>query len=362
MFIDLIVGARPNFIKIYGIIKELKRNKKINFRLIHTGQHYNKNLSLDFFKQLNLPKPHHNLNAGSGTQAEQTSKIMLGYEKLILTKKPKMCIVVGDVNSTMACAIVAKKFNIMISHIEGGLRSFDFGMPEEVNRVVTDSITDFFFTTSHHANKNLKNIGVKNKQIFFVGNTMIDTLVANLVKLRKPTIWEKLNLEKKKYFLITLHRPTNVDEEKGLGKILETISKFSMNYKLIFCVHPRTVSNINNKFKKLNNFFFVEPQSYLNFLYLMKNSKGVLTDSGGITEEATFMNIPCITFRNTTERPETVLDGTNILIGNNLNNLKKYIKKIHNNKWKVTSIPKKWDGKSSKRIVKILERILSVNE
>ena len=157
---------------------------------------------------------------------------------------------------------------------------------------------------------------------------MIDTLVANLVKLRKPTIWKKLNLEKKKYFLITLHRPTNVDEEKGLGKILETISKFSMNYKLIFCVHPRTVSNINNKFKKLNNFFFVEPQSYLNFLYLMKNSKGVLTDSGGITEEATFMNIPCITFRNTTERPETVLDGTNILIGNNLNNLKNILKKF----------------------------------
>ena len=366
MFIDLIVGARPNFVKIASVIKEIKIsnkiNKKINYRLIHTGQHYSKKLSNDLFEELNIDKPDFNLNVGSGSQANQTARIMVKYEKLLLKSLPILCLVVGDVNSTMACAIVAKKMNILVAHVEGGLRSFDESMPEEINRMVTDSIADFYFTTSLNASNNLLISGKKKKQIFFVGNTMIDTLVENYSRLKKPKIWKNFRLKNNNYFLLTLHRPSNVENQKKLISILQHICSACMNNKVIFPIHPRTKNKLIGNSILPKNLCIISPQSYLNFIYLLDHSKAILTDSGGVTEEATFLNIPCITFRNTTERPETISLGTNELIGDKFNKLNTFIKKINQFRWKQAKIPSKWDGNSSKRIVKKLLEIINKYE
>jgi UDP-N-acetylglucosamine 2-epimerase (non-hydrolysing) len=358
---DMIVGARPNFVKIASIIDAFKKSKlynnTIDFRLIHTGQHYDKKMSDSFFIQLNIPTPNYNLGIGSGNHAEQTGGIMIEYEKLLQLKKSNYCLVVGDVNSTLACAIVAKKNNIKVIHVEAGIRSNDQSMPEEINRILTDSITDLFFTTTESASKNLLKQGVHKNKIYFVGNTMIDTLLKNIHKFSPPHIWNIQNLSKSSYFVLTLHRPSNVDSIKNLEYLIINILEFTRKHKIVFPIHPRIAQKLN--FQQFENLICIEPLEYLQFNFLIKNSLGVITDSGGITEESTVLNIPCITLRNNTERPETVELGTNVLIGNNMKMLEEALNLIFEDKWKDSTIPKYWDGEASLRIMTHLENILS---
>lgn len=356
-FIDIIAGARPNFIKIAPIIHSIIKDGNFSFRLIHTGQHYDKNMSQNFFNQLDIPEPDINLEVGSGSQANQTAKIMVKYEDILLNSpKPYLCLVVGDVNSTMACSIVAKKLNIKVAHVEAGIRSFDLTMPEEINRIITDSISDYFFTTSKHANKNLIDAGFDKKNIFFVGNTMIDTLNKQKSNFKKPDFFEKLNLAKDNYLVLTMHRPKNVDDIDKLEQFINCIVSNTNNLKVIFPIHPRTKSVLNNF--KSKNLILVPPLPYLEFNYLVNNSKCVITDSGGITEETTVMNIPCITLRDNTERPETISEGTNILAGTNPENIISILKKLFLKQWKKGSIPELWDGYASERIIKTLNELL----
>jgi len=355
--IDIIAGARPNFVKIAPIIQAIQSSDLLDFRLIHTGQHYDKKMSSDFFDDLNIPKPNFNLGAGSGSQAEQTAKIMTGYEDVLNEQKPNLCLVVGDVNSTMACSITAKKLHVPVAHVEAGIRSGDLRMPEEINRMVTDSISDIFFTTTGQAVDNLIKLGHDKNCIHFVGNTMIDTLVSNIDRLRKPTVYDSIPLEAKDYLVITLHRPSNVNNHEVLVSNLESINTFLRDKKAIFPCHPRIKSTLQDNFNNFSNLIFCEPMSYLEFNFLVKNSLGIVTDSGGITEEATFMGIPCMTLRDSTERPETVNIGTNELIGTDIRNLKTPLEKLLGGNWKKGAVPKKWDGKTSERIVRILERL-----
>jgi UDP-N-acetylglucosamine 2-epimerase (non-hydrolysing) len=358
MKITIVAGARPNFIKIAPIIKavvnEQEKGKNITFRLVHTGQHYDKNMSDNFFQQLNIPAPDVNLECGGGSQAEQTAAIMVRFEKELLENTPTVVIVVGDVTSTMACTITAKKLCIDVAHVEAGIRSGDMTMPEEINRIVTDSICDHFFTTSELANQLLLKIGINEEKIHFVGNTMIDTLNQNLKNLYAPPLWQTNNLQEKKYYLITLHRPSNVDNEANLTHLLDIILKETENLPVVFPVHPRTRKHLAEKFLKLPTLIIAEPMSYLEFIFLIKNAKAIITDSGGITEEATVLNIPCITLRNSTERPETITLGSNELAGTTPENLIPFLKKIRNEEWKKSSIPPLWDGNAAGRIIKKL--------
>ncbi len=353
--VDIIAGARPNFMKIAPIIDAIKKSSndgtKIKYRLVHTGQHYDEKMSGDFFKQLGIPQPDVNLEVGSGTQAEQTAKIMTKYEALLMESPCDLCIVVGDVTSTMACSIAAKKLNIKVAHVEGGIRSGDMSMPEEVNRIVTDSISDYFFTTSDVANNNLRASGIKEEQIFFVGNTMIDTLLKQMENFRKPSLWDDHQLQTKKYFVITLHRPSNVDDALQLETLLNEIFKHTQDYQIVFPVHPRTRKMLDTINFKNERIVLSEPLGYLEFNYLVKNSFAVITDSGGITEETTVMGIPCFTLRNSTERPETCSIGTNELIGTNPKDLQPYLEKLFAGDWKKGAIPPLWDGKTAERIV-----------
>jgi UDP-N-acetylglucosamine 2-epimerase (non-hydrolysing) len=359
IMIDLIAGARPNFVKLASIVNSIKQEKStFKFRLIHTGQHYSPLLSDSFFEQLSLPKPDINLESGSGTQAEQTAKIMIAYEKVLLKDRPEVCIVVGDVNSTMACSIVAKKIGVKVAHVEAGIRSYDWNMPEEINRVVTDSITDWFFTTSQLASNNLLSQGHNQENIFFVGNTMIDTLIDQSPRFYKPKFWLEYNLEQNKYIVLTLHRPANVDDSKNLINILKTINDNTNGLLVIFPVHPRTKNVLDQLDIDFSFIKFVSPQSYLEFNYLVKHSKAVITDSGGISEEATMFNIPCMTMRDNTERPETIDLGTNELVGANPELLPKFLKSLFDGKWKKGSIPPKWDGKTGLRIIRKIHELL----
>ncbi len=366
MLIDIIAGARPNFIKISPIIEAIETQRRagvaINYRLVHTGQHYDKNMSGHFFEQLGIPAPHYNLEAGSGTQAEQTGKIMIGYEKLLLEKPCDLCIVVGDVTSTMACSIAAKKMNnIKVAHVEGGIRSGDWTMPEEINRIVTDSITDYFFTTSEVANSNLRKAGVEEGRIFFVGNTMIDTLYKQMPRFAKPDIWDKYGLKEKQYVIMTLHRPANVDNKEKLKEIITEIVRSSQGLPLIFPVHPRTAKMLEVLGVEFDNLHMIEPLGYLEFNYLVKNAKVVITDSGGITEEATVMGIPCMTLRDSTERPETCTIGTNELLGTDAKNIAPAFKTLFSGNWKKGSIPELWDGKTAERIVNRIVEIFGLS-
>ena len=360
--IDIIAGARPNFMKIAPIIRALKARAAdggaLRYRLVHTGQHYDKSMSADFFAQLGIPKPDINLEVGSGTQAEQTAAIMIRYEKLLFDRSSDLCLVVGDVTSTMACAITAQKLKIPVAHVEGGIRSGDWGMPEEINRMVTDTITNWFFTTSEYANENLRNLGVDEGRIFFVGNTMIDTLLANIDSLKAPSCWKEKRLVAGEYFVITLHRPANVDSEVAFTKMLQAIAIGARNLPVIFPVHPRTAKNLSGIGGLPPNLHMIDPQPYLEFNYLVKNAKAVITDSGGITEETTVLGVPCMTLRDNTERPETIFIGTNELIGTNPDNLAPAYDRLFESKWKKGSIPDNWDGKAGLRIVDILRRLL----
>jgi UDP-N-acetylglucosamine 2-epimerase (non-hydrolysing) len=359
--LDLIVGARPNFIKIASIIKAIEKKNKdkkvITFRLIHTGQHYDANMSGTFFRQLDIPEPDINLNVGSGTQAEQTAGIMLGYEKVLIISKPDLCIVVGDVTSTMACAITARKMLVPVAHVEGGIRSGDQTMPEEINRIVTDSITDWFFTTSETANNNLLRSGIDEKKIFFVGNTMVDTLLANRSRFIRPEIWDKLRLTEKEYLVMTLHRPANVDEGAKLKQLINEIVKHSHGLPLVFPVHPRTARIISELSISDPHLHMIEPLGYLEFNYLVEKCRAVITDSGGITEETTMLSVPCMTLRDSTERPETVSTGTNELLGTNPDAIAPAMKKLFAGEWKTGGVPPLWDGHTGERIIKIIGEI-----
>lgn len=359
MLIDLIAGARPNFMKIAPITHAIKKAQKtgndIQFRLIHTGQHYDKNMSDTFFDELNIPHPDFNLGAGGGTQAEQTAAIMIGYERLLTDHgKPDYCLVVGDVTSTMACSITAQKLHVKVIHVEGGIRSGDWSMPEEINRLVTDAITNIFFTTSDVANDNLRKSGVTDDRIKFVGNTMIDTLLVNQDRLNPPEIWHSEGLQPKEYFVITLHRPANVDTVEQLKSLLEEIIHNSRDTKIVFPVHPRTRKKLDEIGFHHDRVIMVGPLGYLQFNYLVRHAKGVITDSGGITEETTVMGVPCITLRDSTERPETVTVGTNELIGTDPSAIKPALDTLFDGNWKKGGIPELWDGKTAERIVEIL--------
>ena len=388
MHITLIAGARPNFMKIAPLIKAIKEHneladerisglgEKISYRLVHTGQHYDKNMSDTFFEELGIPAPNVNLGCGGGTQAEQTAAIMVAFEKELMAHPADIVLVVGDVTSTMACSIVAKKLNTKVCHVEAGIRSWDLTMPEEINRMVTDSLADYMFTTSEVANANLLRQGAEmNKNVWFVGNVMIDTLLANRARFRKPQIWDELGLKEKQYIVMTMHRPANVDEESHLKAMMEQIITNVRGLPIVFPIHPRTALRLRellnersqtssmsaieslNDANKWANLHIVEPMGYLEFNYLVERAKAVVTDSGGITEETTVMGVPCITLRDNTERPETCTVGTNELIGTNPDAIKPAMDKLFAGEWKKGAIPELWDGHTAARIIEMLARL-----
>ena len=375
MKITLIAGARPNFMKVAPIIKAIKafnelKNERVNelksegisYRLVHTGQHYDKNMSDTFFEELGIPAPDVNLGCGGGSQAEQTVAIMVAFEKELTAHPADIVMVVGDVTSTMACSIVAKKLNTKVCHVEAGIRSWDLTMPEEINRMVTDSLADYMFTTSDVANRNLIRMGCEmNKNVWFVGNVMIDTLLANRSRFRKPEIWDELKLQEKQFVVMTMHRPANVDEENHLRAMMEQIIDNVHGLPVIFPIHPRTAKLFYGLWgdeaelaKRLPNLHIVEPMGYLEFNYLVERAKAVVTDSGGITEETTVMGVPCITLRDNTERPETCTVGTNELIGTKPAAIKPALDKLFAGEWKKGAIPELWDGHTAERIITIL--------
>ena len=358
MHITLIAGARPNFIKIAPLIHAIqaaqKDGKKISYRLVHTGQHYDRNMSDTFFEELNIPTPDINLGCGGGTQAEQTAAIMMAFEKDLTAHPTDLVLVVGDVTSTMACSIVAKKLNTKVTHVEAGIRSWDLTMPEEINRMVTDCLADYYFTTSEVANQNLRNAGVTKDRIHFVGNVMIDTLRANEARFVRPQVFDELGLEEKKYIVMTLHRPANVDEADKLRKLINQITENVNGEPIVFPIHPRTAKIFKDLGIRADNLYTIEPLGYLEFNYLVKHARAVVTDSGGITEETTVMGVPCITLRDNTERPETCTIGTNELIGTNPDNIAPALRTLYAGQWKKGAIPPLWDGHTAERIVEIL--------
>jgi len=384
MKITLIAGARPNFMKVAPIIKAIKAyngerlavsGEGISYRLVHTGQHYDKNMSDTFFEELGIPAPDVNLGCGGGSQAEQTAAIMVAFEKELMAHPADIVMVVGDVTSTMACSIVAKKLNTKVCHVEAGIRSWDLTMPEEINRMVTDSLADYMFTTSDVANRNLIRMGCVlmdermngltderiQQRVWFVGNVMIDTLLANRARFRKPEIWDELGLKDKEFIVMTMHRPANVDEENHLRAMMEQIVDNVHGLPVIFPIHPRTAKLLfgleGERVRGLEewpNLHIVEPMGYLEFNYLVERAKAVVTDSGGITEETTVMGVPCITLRDNTERPETCTVGTNELIGTNPAAIKPALDKLFAGEWKKGAIPELWDGRAAERIVEIL--------
>ena len=440
MHITLIAGARPNFMKVAPIIKAIKKhngevingdaslnggngeNGGISYRLVHTGQHYDKNMSDTFFEELGIPAPDVNLGCGGGSQAEQTAAIMVAFEKELMAHPTDVVLVVGDVTSTMACSIVAKKLNTKVCHVEAGIRSWDLTMPEEINRMVTDSLADYMFTTSDVANENLQRLGailMENKnnenthsnglnglecnqpqtltselaafvtantpnplskeqpveclqkptktvqqQVWFVGNVMIDTLLANRARFRKPDVWDELGLKDKEFVVMTMHRPANVDEENHLRAMMEQIIDNVHGLPVIFPIHPRTAKILKELMnegmneltieERFPNLHIVEPMGYLEFNYLVERAKAVVTDSGGITEETTVMGVPCITLRDNTERPETCTVGTNELIGTNPAAIKPALDKLFAGEWKKGAIPELWDGHAAERIISVL--------
>lgn len=351
-----IVGARPNFMKIAPIVREMRRRENEFLPLIvHTGQHYDEAMSDSFFRDLGIPKPDFHLEVGSASHAVQTAKIMIAFEPIVLEEKPDWVLVVGDVNSTIACALVCAKLGVKIAHVEAGLRSRDRAMPEEINRILTDSISDLLLTTSQDADENLKQEGVADDKIKFVGNVMIDSLFYNLEKSKESKTRENLGLVDKDYAVLTLHRPSNVDEMEVFSGLLEALISISEKLPIIFPVHPRTRGNIE-KFgfaeKVANaNIKLIEPLGYLDFMNLYSDAKLVLTDSGGLQEETTALSIPCLTLRENTERPITIEMGTNILVGTNPEKIKQAAYEIlESSEKKDAKIPPLWDGRAAERI------------
>lgn len=373
MKIISVVGARPNFMKVAPLRRAFKQFSignpefTIEHLICHTGQHYDEKMSKVFFQDLELPEPDFYLGVGSGSHAEQTGKVMIEFEKILIQEKPDLVIVVGDVNSTIACSLTASKLHIKVAHVEAGLRSFDRTMPEEINRILTDSIADFLFVTEKSGLENLKNEGVKDSKVFFVGNTMIDSVAYYLPKIEKSDILKKYSLEPGKYVLATLHRPSNVDTKESMEGLINLLNKIGEKRKVVFPVHPRTKNNIQKH--SLDHPVSVErgkvgaisqsvnlcdPIGYIDFLSLVNNAELIVTDSGGIQEESTYLGVQCITLRNSTERPITVEVGTNQLLGTDLDKAVEAALEVLNGKIKKGSIPELWDGKAAERIVKII--------
>ena len=393
MLVTLIAGARPNFMKIAPIIRAIKAaeaaGKDMHYRLVHTGQHYDKNMSDTFFEELGIPQPDVNLGCGGGTQAEQTAHIMVAFEQYLMANPCDLVLVVGDVTSTMACSIVAKKLNTKVCHVEAGIRSWDLTMPEEINRMVTDSLADYMFTTTDIADRNLLRQGAVYaadwqpeqvvlghdrcpQRVWRVGNVMIDTLLQNMPRFRKPAVYDELGLQEGKYVVMTMHRPANVDEETHLRALMEQIITNVHGEPIVFPIHPRTAKifyglwgtatdsveeNRAALHKVFPNLYIVDPMGYLEFNYLVQHSRAVVTDSGGITEETTVMGVPCITLRDNTERPETCTVGTNELIGTNPAAVKPALDRLYAGEWKKGAIPELWDGHAAERIVEILANL-----
>lgn len=360
--LHLIAAARPNFVKIAPLYHALSKTLWANAIIIHTGQHYDTNMSDVFFEDLSIPKPHYHLNIGSGSHAKQTGETMYAYEQLCLQSSPDMVIVFGDVNATMACAIAAKKLQIPVAHVEAGLRSGDRSMPEEINRILTDSISDLYFTPSIDANENLIAEGVSENKIFLTGNIMIDAYEKLRKKILTQAEYIKYSVKEKTYGVITLHRPSNVDDETTLTKIVDALCLTSMKIPLIFPAHPRTLKMLQHfsllrKIEKMPNIYLTTPLNYIKFLSLVSHAKFILTDSGGIQEETTYLGVPCLTLRNTTERPITITQGTNELI--TLDNLLPSLKLIINDQWKESAVPQYWDGKAAERITNELNNFFT---
>jgi UDP-N-acetylglucosamine 2-epimerase (non-hydrolysing) len=359
MKIMYIVGARPNFIKIAGLLRESENNKEIEYVLVHTGQHYSQNMNDVFFDELCIPYPDFNLNIGSCSHAQQTAKIMESFEPILIQQNPDIVVVVGDVNSTLACSLVSSKLGIKVAHVESGLRSFDRSMPEEINRIVVDAISDIVFVSESSGMDNLRREGVCESKIHFVGNVMIDTLIFNKQKFMQSTVLDGLNLQNKKYIVVTCHRPSNVDNYSKLKEILLMIGELSEGFKIVLPVHPRFMNNIKkykleNDLKSIgHNLLLLSPLGYMDFMKIISESKMVITDSGGVQEETTVLGIPCFTIRNNTERPATITTGTNHLVQVNFKEILEKYDKFMNKKGN-NDIPYLWDGKTSKRIIDVL--------
>jgi UDP-N-acetylglucosamine 2-epimerase (non-hydrolysing) len=384
MKIILVAGARPNFMKIAPLINAIdaynsakdEKSPFFEYMLVHTGQHYDDNMSKTFFDDLGMPKPHIDLGVGSGTHATQTGKIMIRFEEVCLQHGPDLVMVVGDVNSTIACTLVAAKLGIPAAHVEAGLRSYDRTMPEEINRVLTDQLSDYLFTTCEDAAHNLRKEGIPEERIFFVGNVMIDTLLSHIEKAKSSDILERLGLREEgggvvRYASLTLHRPSNVDDPEILKGILGVLKDLAEEIPIVFPVHPRTLQRIkSSRLEKMitisdtenmremgkagSGVLAIPPLGYLDFLCLMSNSTIVLTDSGGIQEETTILGIPCLTLRKNTERPITVKEGTNTVVGNDPEMIREHVLRILKRRDQKSNMPKYWDGKASERIIKVL--------
>jgi UDP-N-acetylglucosamine 2-epimerase (non-hydrolysing) len=360
-----VVGARPNFMKVAPLHRAIQKLAGWTSKIVHTGQHFDAKMSDVFFTQLELPKPDFFLGIGGGSHTEVTAKIMVAFEKIVEAEKPDLIIVVGDVTSTLACTLVAIKMGIKVAHVEAGLRSFDRTMPEELNRILTDSVADYLFVTEESGMQHLKNEGVADERIFFAGNVMIDSLVRYQEKAKTTTILEDLGLATSDYIVMTMHRPANVDTKEGLESILELIELSSQDTNIIFPIHPRTRSHMEkfglaDRLDQAKNLIMTEPLGYLEFIQLMSNATAILTDSGGIQEETTYVGVHCLTFRDSTERPITVNLGTNLLLSD-LDPKKTYaaLKEILAGKVKKGSIPPLWDGKAAERIAAQLAEIFA---
>lgn len=355
-----VCGARPNFMKIAPIMRAFKGENNFQTLLVHTGQHYDENMSRLFFDELDIPKPDINLEVGSSSHAVQTAEIMKRFEPIVLDFEPDYVLVVGDVNSTIACGLVAVKLGVKLIHVEAGLRSFDRTMPEEINRLLTDSISDLLFVTEQSGVDNLRNEGINSEKVLFVGNVMIDTLIANREKAQKSKILNQLGISVKEYAVITLHRPNNVDDLEKFGDIITAFEDIEKEMKLVFPIHPRTRNNIkgtdlSERIKAMKNLLLLEPVGYLDFLCLMSNAALVMTDSGGIQEETTILGVPCMTLRPSTERPVTITEGTNRLCSTTAEDIVKNYREIVRNSNNCTAkVPKFWDGKAAERIAKII--------
>jgi UDP-N-acetylglucosamine 2-epimerase (non-hydrolysing) len=355
-----IVGARPNFMKVAPLHRAFQATPGMVSKIVHTGQHYDQKMSDVFFRQLELPHPDHYLGVGGGTHTQQTARIMLEFEKVLESEQPDLVLVVGDVNSTIACTLVATKMNVPVAHVEAGLRSGDRGMPEEVNRILTDSVSDYLFVTEYAGLVNLAKEGIPDEKVFFSGNCMIDSLVHYRVKAADLNTVGALGLQPRQYVLMTMHRPSNVDTAAGLGSIVRMIELTASQTEVVFPVHPRTRSNFERfrlweRVQKIKGLHLLEPQGYLEFLNLMENAAAVLTDSGGIQEETTYLQVPCLTFRNSTERPITVELGTNVMLPElNPDQAFRELLPALEGKWKKGVVPPFWDGKAAERIAGVV--------
>lgn len=358
-----VVGARPNFMKVAPLHRALVRTNRFDSLIVHTGQHYDAKMSDVFFRQLELPEPDVYLGVGSGTHAQQTARVMTAFEKVVLSEQPDLVVVVGDVNSTLACSLVAAKCHVTIAHVEAGLRSGDRQMPEEINRIVTDSISDLLFVTEESGVRNLLSEGVDRSKIFFVGNVMIDSLVYFREKAAECGVLDDLALTAKSYVLMTMHRPSNVDREEGLQALLETVERISAIKTVVFPIHPRTKARfrdfgLETRLEAIDNLLLLEPLGYLEFLRLMEKAAVVVTDSGGIQEETTYLGVPCLTLRDTTERPVTVELGSNQLLPLNPPLIAQRVASATSTTRSADDLPPKWDGRAAERIVSVLETAL----